>query len=206
MKKISDSTVRRMSQYYRTLTRLIDQGLETISSEKLAKIENITSAQVRKDLSFFGSFGKRGLGYNVGDLRKEIGKILGLNHAWKVGVVGGGNIGRALTDYEEFRVQGFNIEVVFEADPKRFGKKCNGIEIVDIDEAKQYFKKNPLDIMIIAVPAKVAQSVCNKFAELGVKAFLNFAPISLKVDKDVVVKNENMSVEIESLSFYLSNH
>ena len=205
MKKISDSTVRRLSQYYRSLSRLMDQGVETISSEKIAKIENITSAQVRKDLSFFGSFGKRGLGYNVKELRNQIGKILGLDHTWNVGVAGAGNIGRALTDYEEFRKQGFNIVAVFEADKKRIGGQCNNVDIVDIAQAKKFFAKQKLDIIIIAVPAKHAQEVCDIFVSLGVKAFLNFAPISLQVKPGVVVKNENMSVEIESLSFYLSN-
>ena len=205
MKKISDSTVRRLSQYYRSLSRLMDQGVETISSEKIAKIENITSAQVRKDLSFFGSFGKRGLGYNVKELRNQIGKILGLDHTWNVGVAGAGNIGRALTDYEEFRKQGFNIVAVFEADQKRIGGQCNNVDIVDIAQAKKFFAKQKLDIIIIAVPAKYAQEVCDTFVSLGVKAFLNFAPISLQVKPGVVVKNENMSVEIESLSFYLSN-
>ena len=205
MKKISDSTVRRLSQYYRSLSRLMDQGVETISSEKIAKIENITSAQVRKDLSFFGSFGKRGLGYNVKELRNQIGKILGLDHTWNVGVAGAGNIGRALTDYEEFLKQGFNIVAVFEADPKRIGGQCNNVDIVDIAQAKKFFAKQKLDIIIIAVPAKHAQEVCDTFVSLGVKAFLNFAPISLQVKPGVVVKNENMSVEIESLSFYLSN-
>ena len=205
MKKISDSTVRRLSQYYRSLSRLMDQGVETISSEKIAKIENITSAQVRKDLSFFGSFGKRGLGYNVKELRSQIGKILGLHHSWNVAVAGAGNIGRALTDYEEFRKQGFNIVAVFESDPKRIGGQCNSVKIVDIAHAKTFFAKQKLDIVIIAVPAKYAQEVCDTFVNLGVKAFLNFAPISLQVKPGVVVKNENMSVEIESLSFYLSN-
>ena len=205
MKKISDSTIRRISQYYRSLSRLMDQGVETVSSEKMAQIENITSAQVRKDLSFFGSFGKRGLGYNVKALRDQIGKILGLNKSWNVGVVGAGNIGRALTDYEEFRKQGFNIVAVFESDQRLIGKQCNGIDITDINKAEAYFSTTPLDIMIIAVPAKFAQEVCDNFVNLGVRAFLNFAPISLQVKPGVVVKNENMSVEIESLSFYLSN-
>jgi|AVFP01.1.fsa_nt_gi redox-sensing transcriptional repressor len=205
MKKISDSTVRRMSQYYRSLNRLIDNGVDTISSEKLAHIENITSAQVRKDLSFFGSFGKRGLGYNTLKLKDQIGEILGLDKKWHVGLVGAGNIGRALTDYNEFKKQGFFIDVVFDADPAKIGTQCNNIPILSVAEADKYSHKNKLDIMIIAVPASAAQQVCNTFMDLGVKAFLNFAPISLQVKDDVVVKNENMSVEIESLSFFLHN-
>jgi redox-sensing transcriptional repressor len=205
MKKISDSTIRRMSQYYRTLSRLLDSDVTTISSERLAQIENITSAQVRKDLSFFGSFGKRGLGYSVKELRRQIGEILGLHRDWRVAVVGAGNIGRALTDYEEFRKQGFLIDVVFDSDKQKVGGKINAIDVVAIEKAQDYVKLHPLDIVIIAVPAKHAQAVCDLFVELGVKAFLNFAPISLQAGKDVLVKNENMSVEIESLSFFLSN-
>jgi redox-sensing transcriptional repressor len=205
MKKISESTVRRMSQYYRSLNRQLESGVETISSEKLAKIENITSAQVRKDLSFFGSFGKRGLGYNTKDLRDRIGEILGLGQEWSVGIVGAGNIGRALTDYHEFARQGFHIRVVFDNDPEKITRQCNGLPIVDIHKAKEYARNNPLDIIIIAVPAKFAQEVCDIFVDAGIKAFLNFAPISLQVPEGVVVKNENMSVEIESLSFHLIN-
>jgi redox-sensing transcriptional repressor len=205
MKKISDSTIRRMSQYYRTLSRLLDSDVTTISSERLAQIENITSAQVRKDLSFFGSFGKRGLGYSVKELRRQIGEILGLHRDWRVAVVGAGNIGRALTDYEEFRKQGFLIDVVFDSDKQKVGGKINAIDVVAIEKAQDYVQRHPLDIVIIAVPAKHAQAVCDLFVELGVKAFLNFAPISLQAGKDVLVKNENMSVEIESRSFLLSN-
>ena len=205
MKKISDSTVRRMSQYYRSLSRLIEQSVQTISSEKMAQIENITSAQVRKDLSFFGSFGKRGLGYNTVELKTKIGEILGLDHQWNVAIVGAGNIGRALTDYTEFNRQGFFIGTVFESDSSKIGSQCNGVDIVDIEKAKINYKKKAIDIIIIAVPAKHAQAVCDQFVNLGVRAFLNFAPISLQVPDNVVVKNENMSVEIESLSFFLRN-
>ncbi len=122
MKKISDSTISRLSTYYRTLSNLIDQGIETVSSDEIAEINNITSAQVRKDLSFFGSFGKRGLGYNTKALREEIAKILGLKKEWNIALVGVGNIGRALIDYEEFRKQGFIIKALFDKDRKKIGK------------------------------------------------------------------------------------
>ncbi len=204
MKKISDSTISRLSTYYRTLSNLIDQGVETVSSEQIAEINNITSAQVRKDLSFFGSFGKRGLGYNTKDLRDQIAKILGLMKKWNVALVGVGNIGRALIDYAEFKKQGFIIKALFDNDPQKVGKEIGGLKIYHMDSACNVIKDEKIEIAIIAVPAKVAQSVVDSLVKCGVKAFLNFAPITIKVPNDVMVKNENMSIELEALSYFLT--
>ncbi len=204
MKKISDSTISRLSTYYRTLSNLIEQGIETVSSDEIAEINNITSAQVRKDLSFFGSFGKRGLGYNTKALREEISKILGLKKQWNIALVGVGNIGRALIDYEEFRKQGFIFKALFDKDPNKIGKEIKGLRIYDIDDACYVGKEKKIEIAIIAVPAKSAQSVVDALVECGIRAFLNFAPITIKVPSNVMVKNENMSIELEALSYYLT--
>ncbi len=204
MKKISDSTISRMSTYYRTLGRLIEQGVQTVSSDQIAEINDITSAQVRKDLSFFGAFGKRGLGYNTKDLRDEISKILGLRKKWNVALAGVGNIGKALIDYEEFRKQGFIITALFDKDEKKVGKKQKGHVIHHIDNVCQITKEKNIEIAIIAVPAKYAQEVVDLFIECGVRAFLNFAPITIKTPENVQVKNENMSIELEALSYYLT--
>ena len=204
MQKISDPTISRLSTYYRTLSRLIEQDIETISSEKIADINNITSAQVRKDLSFFGSFGKRGLGYNTKALRDEIATILGLDKKWNIALVGVGNIGRALIDYEEFRRQGFFIKALFDNDFKKVGTKVDAYTIHHIDDVCHVSKKEKLEIAVIAVPAKNAQTVVDSLVECGVKAFLNFAPITIKVPQGIVVKNENMSIELEALSYHLS--
>ncbi len=205
MKKISDSTIRRMSKYYRSLEQLIEQGVDTVSSDTLAEMDGITSAQVRKDLSFFGTFGKRGFGYNTKDLKKQIENILGLYRTWNVAIVGAGNIGRALTEYAEFKKQGFIIRLIMDKDPKKIGQVVHGLEIKDFADVKKLVEEEHIDIAIIAVPADSAQAVADKLVEAGVKAILNFAPRSLKVPPDVRVKNENMAIEMESLSYYLSN-
>lgn len=205
MKKISDSTIQRLSKYYRTLSNLLDKELNTVSSKEIAHINNITSAQVRKDLSFFGTFGKRGLGYNVIELKDQIGKILGLQKQWNVGLVGFGNIGRALVRYDEFKKQGFNIIALFDNDEKKCGKVVNKLVVSNVSDAGKIVKDKKLEIIIIAVPAKFAQELVEKFIEYGIRAFLNFAPTSIKTPKNVLVKNENMSIELEALSFFLTN-
>ena len=205
MKKISDSTISRLSRYYRTLGRLIEQKVQTVSSDEIAEIDGVTSAQVRKDLSFFGTFGKRGLGYNTIDLKNNIGNILGLFKKWNVVLIGAGNIGRALVDYGEFKKQGFLIKLLLDSEPEKIGSKIHDLEIQAFSEASQLIKKNKIQIAIVAVPAHVAQEVVDELIGTGIKAILNFAPLSLKVPKDVVIKNENMSIELEALSYHLTN-
>jgi redox-sensing transcriptional repressor len=205
MKKISDSTIRRMSKYFRSLDQLLDKRVETVSSDTLAEMDGITSAQVRKDLSFFGTFGKRGFGYNTKALKKQIENILGLYRTWNVAIVGGGNIGRALTDYTEFKKQGFIIRLIMDKDAAKIGKQVHGLTIEDFNKVNDLVKKEQIDIAIIAVPADSAQGVADKLVAAGIKAILNFAPRSLKVPPDVTVKYENMAVEMEALSYFLSN-
>lgn len=204
MQKISDSTISRLSTYYRTLTRLIEQKIETISSEKIAEINGLTSAQVRKDLSFFGSFGKRGLGYNVVELRNQIASILGIDKKWNIALVGVGNIGRALVDYAEFKKQGFFIKALFDNDKNKVGTKVGPHVIHHIDDICYIANKENLEIAVIAVPAEHAQEVVDSMIKCGVKAFLNFAQITIKTPEGIVVKNENMSMELEALSYHLS--
>jgi len=205
MKKIAVSTINRLSKYYRTLGLLMEKQAETVSSDEIADLEGVTSAQVRKDLSFFGTFGKRGLGYNTKDLRIEIGQILGLNKKWNVAMVGVGNIGRALIDYQEFQKQGFIFKALFDNDFDKVNKKINGLKIHHIDQVCEIINKTGIEIAIIAVPAKVAQMAVDRLVACNVKAFLNFAPISIKTPDDVIVKNENMSIELEALSYYLTH-
>ena len=204
MKKISDSTIRRLSTYYRTLSTLIEDKTETVSSDEIADINDITSAQVRKDLSFFGTFGKRGLGYNTSDLREEIARILGLKKQWNIALAGVGNIGKALIDYVEFKKQGFYIKALFDNDTSKIGKEISGLKIYHFDDVCSITKKEEIEIAIIAVPAKVAQEVIDEFVKCGIRAFLNFAQLTIKVPENVFVRNENMSIELEALSYYLS--
>jgi redox-sensing transcriptional repressor len=205
MKKISDSTISRLSKYYRTLGRLIEKKVKTVASDEIAEIDGVTSAQVRKDLSFFGTFGKRGLGYNTVDLQNNIGTILGLYKKWNVALVGIGNIGHALVDYQEFKKQGFIIKLLLDNDENKIGTIVGNLEIKPFAEAVETLEEEKIQIAIVAVPANVAQGVVNSLTDAGVKAILNFAPLSLKVPKGVMIKNENMSIELEALSYFLTN-
>lgn len=205
MKKISDSTISRLSKYYRTLGRLIEKKVKTVSSDEIAEIDGVTSAQVRKDLSFFGTFGKRGLGYNTVDLQNNIGTILGLYKKWNVALVGIGNIGRALVDYQEFKKQGFIIKLLLDNDEDKIGTIIGNLEIMPFAQAVEYLEEEKIQIAIVAVPGNVAQGVVNGLTDAGVKAILNFSPLSLKVPKGVMIKNENMSIELEALSYFLTN-
>ncbi len=205
MKKISDSTISRLSKYYRTLGRLIEKKVNTVSSDEIAEIDGVTSAQVRKDLSFFGTFGKRGLGYNTVDLQNNIGTILGLYKKWNVALVGIGNIGRALVDYQEFKKQGFIIKLLLDNDENKIGTIVGDLEIMPFAQAVEYLEDEKIQIAIVAVPGNVAQGVVNSLTDAGVKAILNFSPLSLKVPKGVMIKNENMSIELEALSYFLTN-
>lgn len=205
MRKISESTVRRLALYLRFLERSAAQGLTTISSEDLARRGGTTSAQVRKDLSFFGSFGKRGLGYAVDELAGKIRAILGLGRSYRVVLVGAGKIGSALVHYEGFRERGFHFTGVYDRDPKKIGARWNGLVVRDVKHLEADLKKEPSDIAIVVTPADAAQAVVDRLVQAGVKAILNFAPIQLAVPRDVVVKTVNMALELETLSYSLAN-
>jgi len=181
------------------------ENFETVSSKELAKREKLTPAQVRKDLSFFGSFGTRGLGYPVIDLKKKIASILGIDREWKVALVGIGNIGSALVSYKEFIKQGFQIVKLFDNDQRKIGSNHKGIIVADINNIEQEIRKDGIQMVILAVPATVAQYIVDDVVRAGVKAILNFAPINLKVPPDVAIRTENMSMELEYLSFGMTN-
>nr|MBN2276212.1 redox-sensing transcriptional repressor Rex [candidate division Zixibacteria bacterium] len=204
-KKISESTIRRLSLYFRVLSILEKENYETVSSKELAKREKLTPAQVRKDLSFFGSFGTRGLGYPVSALKKEIADILGLSKGWNVALIGVGNIGSALVGYKEFQRQSFNIKVIFDNDQRKIGSNHKGIIVSDIKNLEKDLRSNNVEIVVVAVPATVAQYIVDDVVRAGIKAILNFAPVNLKVPSDVFLRNENMSMELEYLSFCLVN-
>jgi redox-sensing transcriptional repressor len=200
-KRVSDSTIRRLSLYLRVLSTLEKEGASTVSSKELASREKLTPAQVRKDLSLFGSFGTSGLGYRVKELRAQIAGILGIDRIWYVAVFGVGNIGSALVGYKEFTRQGFIITKLFDNDQRKIGSNHKGIVVSDIRNMKQEVKEAGVEIAIIAVPATVAQRIVDDLVAIGIRAFLNFAPINLKVPSDVYLRNENMAMELEYLSF-----
>lgn len=205
MRKISESTVRRLALYLRYLEQSEEQGLATISSQELAKRGGTTSAQVRKDLSFFGSFGKRGLGYSVAELGTKIRDILGLQRNYRVVLVGAGKIGGALVAYQGFRQRGFNVAAIYDRDPKKIGARWNGLVVRDIKHLEADLKKEPTDIAIVSTPAEAAQDVVDRLVKMGVKAILNFAPVQLNVPADVTLKSVNMALELETLSYALAN-
>lgn len=205
MRKIAESTVRRLSLYLRFLEDFEEQGMETVSSEELASRGGTTSAQVRKDLSFFGSFGKRGLGYSVAELVRRLREILGLGRTYRVAMIGAGKIGSALVQYRGFRQRGFDIVAIFDADAHKVGRNWNGLAVKDVKELESELRKQAVDIAVIVTPADAAQAVADKVVALGVKAILNFAPIQLMVPDDVVVKTVNLALELETLSYALTN-
>ena len=204
-KRISESTIRRLSLYLRVLLVLEKEGADTVSSKELASRAKRTPAQVRQDLALFGSFGTRGLGYPVNELRNHITAILGIDRAWHVGLFGVGNIGSALVSYKEFTRQGFQIVKLFDNDQRKIGSNHKGIIISDIRNMEQEVKEAGIEMAIIAVPATVAQYIVDDLVKIGIKAILNFAPINLKVPDDVYLRNENMSMELEYLSFAMVN-
>jgi redox-sensing transcriptional repressor len=203
--RISESTIRRLSLYFRALSLLEKDEHVTVSSKELAKREKLTPAQVRKDLSFFGSFGTRGLGYPVTELRDKIARILGIDRVWRVALIGVGNIGSALVSYKEFIRQGFHIVKLFDNDQRKIGSNHKGIIVSDIKDLIGELKDDNIEIVVIAVPVTVAQYIVDDVVKAGVKAILNFAPLNLRVPDDVHVRNENMAMELEYLSFALVN-
>ncbi|HUK20149.1 MAG TPA: redox-sensing transcriptional repressor Rex [Gemmatimonadales bacterium] len=205
MRKIAESTVRRLSLYLRFLEQSEAQGHATISSAELARRGGTTSAQVRKDLSFFGSFGKRGLGYPVGELAGTLREILGLGRSYRVVLVGAGRIGGALVQYPGFRQRGFNVTAIYDSDARKVGSRWNGLVVRDIAQLEADLKKELADIAIVVTPAEAAQQVTDRLVKAGIKAILNFAPVQLAVPNDVVVKSVNMALELETLSFALAN-
>ena len=205
MRKVAESTVRRLSLYLRFLEEFEEQGIDTVSSGALASRGGTTSAQVRKDLSFFGSFGKRGLGYPVPELAERMRGILGLKRRYRVGMIGAGKIGSALVQYRGFKQRGFDIVAIFDSDPSKIGRQWNGLTVQDISGLEKEVGREPLDMAVLVIPGDVAQAVTDRLVRLEVKAILNFAPVQLAVPDDVVVKTVNLALELETLSYALAN-
>ena len=204
-KRIADSTVRRLSLYLRFLEEFENAGLTTISSEELAARGGTTSAQVRKDLSFFGSFGKRGLGYQVAELTQRMRRILGLERDWRVIIVGIGKIGSALAQYEGFQQRGFRVVGLYDSDPAKIGREVYNLTVQPIESIAEDNRERPVDIAVIAVPASAAQRVVDQVVAAGITGVMSFAPIQLHVPADVTLNTVNMGMELERLSFALSN-
>lgn len=204
-RKISESALRRLSHYLRFLDEFETTGVTTVSSDDLAEKGGMTSAQVRKDLSRFGSFGKRGLGYPVDELRLRMRQILGLDRRWRVGLVGAGRLGAALFQYQGFRDQGFDFVAVFDNEPSKIGRRWSGLEVDDVADLRGVVRDRRIQMGVIVTPRESAQEVANQLVEAGVAAILNFAPVKLSVPDSVTLRDVNLAIEMEGLSFALTH-
>jgi redox-sensing transcriptional repressor len=202
--KIPEMTIRRLSIYTRCLLQLEEDGVKTVSSQELAERFNLNSAQVRKDLAYFGEFGVRGIGYYVAGLKAELQRILGLDREWAVVLVGFGNLGSALFHYKGFTRQGFKVVAIVDENPAKIGREVERVPVIASRDMAREVKARGIQIAILAVPAEAAQAVTDELVAAGIRAVLNFAPTRLRVPRDVSLKNVDLSIELETLSFYLA--
>jgi redox-sensing transcriptional repressor len=203
--QVSELTTNRLSVYLRCLNLLEGAGVRTISSQALAEQFHLNAAQIRKDLAYFGEFGVRGVGYYVRDLKRHLRQILGLDRKLRVAIIGAGNLGLALADYPGFRQEGFEITALFDNLSAKVGQQSRGgVPIHDIHDLKKFARKDGISIAVIAVPAASAQRVVDLVVASGIKAVLNFSPGTLEVPPDVKLKSVDLTVSLESLSFYLA--
>ena len=204
--QVSELTTNRLSVYLRCLTELESQSIRTVSSQSLAEQFHLNAAQIRKDLAYFGEFGVRGVGYYVRDLKRHLRQILGLDRRLRVAILGAGNLGFALADYPGFRQEGFEIAALFDNQREKVGQQSrSGVPILDIADLRKAVKRDGVSIAVLAVPASSAQKVADLAVASGIKAILNFSPGSLQVPDDVKVKGVDLTVSLESLSFFLAH-
>jgi redox-sensing transcriptional repressor len=203
--QISELTTNRLSVYLRCLNTLEAAGVRTISSKALADQFHLNAAQIRKDLAYFGEFGIRGVGYYVKELKRHLRQILGLERRVRVAIMGAGNLGLALADYPGFRIEGFEIAALFDTERTKIGRRSRtGVRINNIDDLRTIVKRDKIGIAVIAVPAESAQPVVDAVVDAGIKAILNFSPGALTVPPEVKLKSVDLTVSLESLSFFLA--
>ena len=199
--RISSAVIRRLPRYYRYLNTLIEEGTDRISSAALSRRMNVTASQIRQDLNHFGGFGQQGYGYNVKYLRSEIGKVLGLDKDHSMAFIGIGNIGKALVRSTDFRNNGFYVKTLFDADPEVIGRTICGVEVKDANNLVEELRADPVDIVVLTVPAEAARDLAAKVVEAGVKAIWNFAHGELSLPEDVVVENVYLVDSLMRLSY-----
>jgi redox-sensing transcriptional repressor len=204
--KISELTTSRLSVYLRCVNELVAEGQKSVSSEGLAERFHLNSAQIRKDLAYFGEFGVRGVGYYIESLRDHLTKILGLDQEHRVGIFGAGRLGTALADYYYYTQTNFQVAALFDTDKNKIGKSVGEakISVYDLNTLPQMVKKEKIDVAVIAVPATFAQPVLEAVAQAGIKAVLNFAPTPLKAPSGVKLKTVDLTISLEGLSFFLA--
>jgi redox-sensing transcriptional repressor len=205
--KISELTTNRLSVYLRCLNTLAAAGIKTVSSRSLAEQFNLNSAQIRKDLAYFGEFGVRGVGYFIEDLRRHITKILGLDTLHRVGIIGAGNLGTALANYNGFTQSNFEVVALFDNDKAKIGKRVGHAEITvyDVKKMERVVREKGIDVAVIAVPARAAQTVLNQLMAAGIRAVLNFAPARLRTRHGMKLKTVDLTISLESLSYFLAS-
>jgi len=207
-KSIPSITINRLSIYHRCLEKIIEiekgKEFKIISSFEIAEMTGINSTQIRKDLAYFGEFGKRGLGYPLIDLSTELKKILGLDKKWSVIIAGAGNLGKALVKYKGFQKRGFIIKGIFDNNSSKIGKKLDHVFIYDIKEVEKFIQAENINIGILVVPVDAAQKVVDKMVAGGIKAILNFAPIHIVLPPEVKIHNVDLAIEVEGLTYYLN--
>ncbi|MEN6566574.1 MAG: redox-sensing transcriptional repressor Rex [Veillonellales bacterium] len=201
---ISKATIDRLPLYYRTLRTSQEEGVEIISSEELGRRLGVTPEQIRKDLASFGQFGKKGVGYYVRELIRNIGEILGLHHKWNIAVVGIGHLGGALVNYRNFVSLGFNLAAMFDVSPAKIGQLIHGMEVNSFDDMDRIVRERNIHIGIIAVPETQAQQVAERLVAAGIRGIWNFAPCKIDVPSGIRVENEDLSVGLCSISYHLS--
>ena len=204
-KNISPAVIKRLPRYYRYLGDLLKSGIDRISSKELSERMQVTASQIRQDLNNFGGFGQQGYGYNVEYLYNEIAKILGLDKDYNLIIVGAGNLGTAITNYTDFAKRGFYVKQVFDIKPELIGMKIGDIEILGMDSLPDYIKNNQVDIAAITVPKEMATETAAKLVKCGIKAIWNFAPVDLRLPKDVIVETIHLSDTLMRLSYSLKN-
>lgn len=201
--RIPDIIIGRLPVYLRALQRLSEKGIQTTSSQELGEIVGISAAQIRKDISQFGEFGKQGTGYSIPFLLDRLKDILKVDRVWDVVVVGMGELGHALARYNGFANRGFVIKMVFDSDPEKVGQKVGGFEILDMSVMAEKLKQNKIKIAMLTVPASSAQEVADQLVKAGVKAILNYAPISLTVPQGVKVQHIDPAIHLQRMTYYL---
>lgn len=203
--KISNAVIRRLPKYRRYLEDLLNKKIYRISSRDLSQLIGFTASQIRQDLNNFGGFGQQGYGYNVKELYDQIGKILGIDKAYIVVIVGTGNLGQAIANYTHFYRTGFIVNAMFDVNPKLIGLRINGVEVMDAEYLEKYLEENDIDIGIICTNKESAQNIASKLCEGGVKGVWNFAPVDIEVEEGIILENVHLSDSLHTLAYFI-NH
>ena len=203
-KEISSAVIKRLPRYHRYLGDLMAQGVERISSQELSVRMNVTASQIRQDLNNFGGFGQQGYGYNVAYLYQEISKILGLDHENSMVIIGCGNFGQALANYQNFENRGFVTKAIFDVNPDKVGTQVRGIPVLHIDDLAEFLHHNDIKIAVLTIPKEAAVEIAKVLVDCGVKAIWNFAHLDLDVPSDVVVENVHLSESLMQLSYRIA--